>query len=454
MTQDDLDRTDSEAALEEVRALLARGQVDDALARLAALHPADQAEVIAELETDERASLLPFIPHETIADIVPYLRGETRREVVAELDPGLLGPLLDEVEPDVAVDVLHGLPPPRAQATLATMRTAPTILPLLPHADESAGGRMTSDYIALHRSWTAEEALSYLRRTKPRAEQVFYLYVVDDEHRLEGVISLRQLVVAAPEERIGDLMTPEVVSVLADADQEEVAREIQHYNLIALPVVDAQRRLLGVVSVDDLIDVVEEEATEDMYRMVGLGTQETVFSPVRVAARRRIPWLLVNLATAFLAALTVSLFEDTIAKVAILAAFMPVIAGHAGNTGTQTVTLIVRGLALDEVSPADALLVASKEIRFGLIHGTIVGALVASLALALTQNGWLALVVFCAMLGNVVVAGVVGAVLPLLMRRLAIDPALASAIWLTTFTDVMGFVLLLGLGSLLVERLA
>ena len=448
------DVVDTDAIAEEIEKLLEADGVEVALERLRGLHPADQADVISELEPDQLEALLPGIPSETLADILGYLREEPRRDIVAAIDPRVLGPLLDDVDRDVAVDILHTLPEDRATATLASMARAGEIAPLLPYADESAGGRMTSDFVALQKEWTVEETINFMRRMKPDAEQVYYLYAVDRDMHLEGVVSLRHLVIADPKQRIGEIMTPEVVTAHVGEDQEELARRLQRYNFIALPVVDEQNRLVGVVSFDDLMDVAEEEATEDMYRMIGLGVQETVFSPVRVAARRRIPWLLVNLATAFLSALTVSAFEDTIARVAALAAFMPVIAGHGGNTGTQAITLVVRGLALDEVRPADALQVMWKEIRFGAVHGSLAGALSSSLAWVLTGNEWLALVVFCAMLGNVIVAAVIGSLLPLVMRRFGIDPALASAIWLTTFTDVVGFLLLLGLGALLVGQLS
>lgn len=442
-----------ESAFQELVEALEAGRVDEAFERLLALHPADQADAVAELSPEQRAPLLTRMSREQLADLIEYLKEEPRQSIIAELDPAALGAVLDEADQDVAVDVLHGLAPDQARSVLRAMRTAPEVAPLLPYPDDSAGGRMTRDFVALNKEWTVDQALDYLRRTKREAEQAFYLYVVDNDHKLEGVVSLRQLVVARPEEHIGELMTPEVVSVYAGDDQEEVARQIQHYNFVALPVVDDLGHLLGVVSVDDLMDVAQEEATEDMYQMVGLGTQETVFSPVRLAARRRIPWLLVNLATAFISALIVSAFEETIVAVAALAAFMPVVAGHGGNTGTQAITLVVRGLALDEVEPSDATRVLWKEVRFGLLHGALVGLLSAVLALLLTQNGWLAGIVFCAMLGNVVLAAVVGSLLPLLMKRLGIDPALASAIWLTTFTDVMGFLILLGLGAVLIEHL-
>ena len=454
MADEQVERPDEEALLEEMRTLLAGGRVPQALARLAALHPADQAEVIAELETGERAPLLPRIAQETMADIFGYLREEPRREIVAELAPAVLGPLLDLVEPDVAVDILHGLPDQGAQATLAAMRTAGEVAPLLRHPDNTAGGRMTTDFVALNKEWSVEEALTYLRRTKPAAEQVFYLYVVDGEHRLEGVVSLRQLVVAAPEEHIGGLMTPDVMSVTASQDQEEVAREIQHYNFIALPVVDDARHLVGVVTVDDLMDVAEEEATEDMYRMVGLAEDESLLRPITRSVAPRLSWLLLNLLTAFAAAAMVATFEGTIQRAAVLAVFMPVIAGMGGNAGIQTITLLVRSIALRDVELGDVRYVLRRELAIGIINGVTVGLLVGVLAYAWKGNVALGVVAGLAMLLNMATAVTVGVLVPVTLKALRLDPALASGVLVTTFTDVLGFFFFLGLATLMVERIA
>ncbi len=453
MADDAIQVITSDETLGQIEKLIEEGRLDEALAQLAELHPADQAAILAELDPRFRSQIVPRIPHEAMAEIIGYIEQDGRAGVIRDLEPAAIGAVLDATDRDVAADVLHALDPAQATAVIAAMRTAAEVAPLLPHPDQTAGGRMTTGFVALNRHWAVEQALSYLRRTRPAAEQVFYLYVVDDEGRLEGVVSLRQLVVADPSERIGDLMEPDVVSARTSEDQEEVARRVAHYNFVALPVVDGSGRLVGVVSIDDLMDVAEEEATEDMYRMVGLEAQETVLSPVGVALRRRVPWLVVNLLTAFVAALTVSPFQDTISQVALLAVFMPVVAGHGGNTGTQVTTLVVRGLALDEVRVSDALRVIRKELAFGMVHGALAGLLSAGLALLLGGNGWLGLVVFVAMMGNVIIAGIVGSLIPLLLRTVRVDPALAAAIWLTTFTDVMGFLLLLGLGALLLSRL-
>jgi magnesium transporter len=449
-----MEQKDKQQPMEQVRDLLMAGDVPGALAHLGSLHPADQAEVIAALDAELRVPLLPRLPQETLADILEYLNEEPRRHVVMELEPAVLAPLLDRVDTDVAADVLHMLPPEQAEQVLLAMRTAPEVTGLLRHEDESAGGRMTADFVALHKEWTVDQALAYLRRTHPDAEQVYYLYVIDADHRLEGVVSLRHLVVATPDERIADIMTPEVISIRVDEDQEEAARILQRYNLVALPVVNEESRLVGVTTADDLMDVAQEEATEDMYRMVGLDEEESVLGPLAMSLRRRLPWLLVNLCTAFLAALTVNTFEDTISRVAALAVFMPVIAGHGGNTGTQVTTLVVRGLALGEVQLSHVLHIILKQAIFGLLQGVISGSLSALLAFLLTGNLWLALIVFSAMLGNVIIAAIAGSLIPLGMKRLRVDPALASAIWLTTFTDVMGFLLLLGLGTIAVDRLS
>ena len=447
----DPDRTD--ALLQEAQRLLAEGSVEEALAHLSALHPADQAEVIGQLDAAARAMLLPRIAQETLAEIITYLQEERRRVVVAELDAALLGPLLDRVDRDVAVDVLHGLTAERAREALAGMSSAEEIAPLLPHADETAGGRMTSDFVALHQEWTVDEALSYLRRTRPNAEQAFYLYVVDGQHRLEGVVSLRQLVVAAPEERIGELMTPEVVSAGTGEDQEDVARRIQRYRFVALPVVDEERRLAGVISLDDLVHVVEEEATEDMYRMAGLAEDETVLRPVAQSIAPRLAWLLVALVSVFGAAAMVNLFEGTIERVVALAVFMPVIAGLAGNAGVQTITLVVRSLALGEVELRHVGRVLRRELIIGITNGIVIGLLVGVAAFVWKGNMWLGVVAGLAMLLSMTTAVAAGVLVPLTLRALRLDPALAAGVLVTTLTDTLGFLFFLGLATLLVESI-
>jgi magnesium transporter len=444
---------DSASVEERVRDLLHSDDVESAREVLLAMHPADQADLFDRLDEDERQTMLSLLDADGVAALLEHMDEDVRKEVAEKTPRGALAQILDRMENDIAVDILHDMAPAEASLTLAHMRTAAEILPLMQHSDETAGGIMTRGYIALHKDMTAEEALAFLRATKPLAEEAYYLYVLDGQNHLQGIVSLRQLVVSEPQTRLEDVMVTDVVSVAPDTDQEEAARLLQRYRLRSLPVVDADGMLSGIITADDIIDVIQEEATEDMYRMVGVGADESALAPVRQSLRRRVPWLVVNLMTAFLSALTVSLFQGTIERVSTLAAFMPVIAGHGGNTGTQVTTLVVRGLALDEVEVKDAATIVAKEIAFGIVHGALVGALTAGLAYLLSGNYWLSIVVFAAMVGNVLVAGIMGALIPLGMRTVKIDPALASAIWLTTFTDVAGFLMLLGTGALLVSKL-
>ena len=454
MPDDFSDITPADEALEATQRLLHEDRTGEALTQLATLHPADQAEVIAQLDASLQTALLPRIPQEALAQILAFLNEEPRRSIVAELAPDLLGPVLDQVERDVAVDILHELPPERATAVLAGMASAADVAPLLAHTDDSAGGRMTSDFVALQQEWTVDQSLSYLRQNHPKAEQAFYLYVTDEQERLEGVVSLRQLVVAEPEARIGEMMTPEVVSVHTTDDQEETARRIERYDLVALPVVDDERRLVGVVSVDDLIDVIEAEATEDMYRMAGLAEGESLLRPLASSALPRLGWLLIALVSMSMAAIMVNVFEDTIAKAAALAVFMPVIAGLGGNAGIQTITLVVRSMTLGELELRQASRVLRRELALAIVNGVVIGVLVGILAFAWKGNVALGVVAGAALLLNIVTGVMAGVLVPLSLRALRLDPALASGVLVTTFTDVLGFFFFLGLATLMIDRLA
>ncbi len=413
------------------------------------------AEELEEQPQAEALKTLKELPLEVAGQVLEHMDEETSSKLIAHLRKSEAADILEEMAPDAAVDIIEELSEAERVELLHRMEPpeAEVLEELIAYPPDTAGGLMSPDVVALLKDLTVEQAIATLRRTAHEAETIYYAYVVDRDRRLLGVLSMRDLIIRDAHTPIEDVMHRDVVTVIADTDSEEVARLFDRYNFLALPVIDREKRLLGIVTVDDVIDVIREEATEDMHRLVGLPEEESVLSPLGAALRRRIPWLLVNLSTAFLTALVVAPFADTISAVAILAAFMPVIAGHGGNTGTQVTTLVVRGLALGEVSLGDLWRIVRKELAFGLVHGALAGAFTATLALLLTQNPWLALVVLVAMVGNVLIAGIMGSLIPLVLRRLGQDPALASAIWLTTFTDICGFLLLLGLGTLLLSRM-
>jgi magnesium transporter len=438
----------------EIRDLIADGRVDDAVTRLGSLHPADGADVIIGMDDEVRTALIPLLSREGLARIVEYLPDAERRELIDEVPSAELAPLLDEVDDDIAVDILHELSDEHAREILAGMKRAWAVAPLLGHSDETAGGHMTRAFISLNGNWTVERAITYLRRVRPDADSAYYLYIVDGSGRLEGVVSLRDLIIARPSVSLSEIMLRDVRRARSDMDQEEMARMVQRYDLVALPVVDAEDRMVGVITVDDVLDIVEEEATEDILKLAGIGVKERALSPVFESARRRLPWLIVNMAVGLCSAFIVTQFEDTIAKVAVLAALMPIIAGQGGNASIQTATIVVRGLALDEIDFSDLMRVLTKEVLLGSVKGVLFGSMLAIIAFAWSGNGTLAGVAGAAMFLNMIVASLGGVLIPMALRYgLKVDPATAAGVFDTMLTDFMGFFIFLGLATLMLDRL-
>lgn len=295
---------------------------------------------------------------------------------------------------------------------------------------------------------SAQQVIDALRQMRPEAESVYYLFATDPAGRLAGVVSLRQLVVAAPDTPLENLMDREVAALPADLTPEEQAHILSDSGLLALPVIDAEGRLVGSLDAGDLLDAVEEEATEDMYLLAGVNKDEELERPIGRAARDRAFWLVINTATAFLAAFVVSSFEAVIAQAAVLAAFMPVVAGQGGTAGTQTLTFIVRSLALGEVSLDNARRTLLRELTIGLSNGLCIGVLVGTIGWLWQGSAALGIIVGAAMLANLLLASLVGVLVPLALRALRIDPALASSVFVTATTDTCGFLIFLGLGML------
>jgi magnesium transporter len=415
------------------------------------LDPEDSAEIVAELDVEDQVKLLKTLDPEDSADILAELDTEEQSEITERVDDAMLSRILDEMEPDDAADVIGDLPEYRKERVLQGMTEADDVRPLLIHPDESAGGLMTTSFLTLRPGMRAQDAINAMREWHPDHEMPYYLFVVDAERKLVGIASLRQLVAAPPNKRIGEMMSTDVVSVPAGTDQEECARLLRKYGFLALPVVDAEHRLIGVITVDDLMNVAEDEVVEDAFRLSGVSDEESVHSNTFTSLKRRMPWLYINLLTAFAAATVVSLFESTIAQVAILAAMQSIVAGQGGNAATQRITIIVRGFATGEIDSNNALRILLKEIWLGVLQGLGI-AVVVGLGVALWQRNYvLGGVVSLAMLGNLIVAGFSGAAIPMILHKLKIDPALASAVVVTTFTDCCGFGFSLGLATLMLR---
>ena len=446
--------TDMNVVLNEVREALTAEDWDRAVELVEALRPPDQADVFEELSPDTQSELLPRLKPEDSADILEELDDEDAIEVAERLDADDLSRIINEMEPDEAADLLGDMEPDQLAVAISSIEDADGILPLLEYHDETAGGLMTSAEIVLHKDISTAEAIEHIKYTIPEAEIAYYLYVVDDDVKLVGVVSLLQIVVASSQACIDEIMNPEVISVFADTDQEAAARLMARYDLLALPVVDNDNHLLGVITHDDMVDVLEEEETEDIYRLGGVPDERLSIdvSPIS-SLRARLPWLVLNLGTAMLSALVLSLFEETIAQLAVLAVFFPIVAGVSGSAGTQTLTLTVRGLALGEVSLKNGLRALGSELLIGVANGLVLGTLVALIALVWKGTPILGLVVGLATLLNLIAAGLAGVIVPLGMSVTKLDPALASPVFVTTLTDTLGYLIYLTIATVLLLRL-
>ncbi len=447
-----MDYADIDNILEQVRIAISANDWDRAVALVEALRPPDQADLFSDLPPVEQDQLLPHLDIEDSADILEELEEEEAAEVAARLELENLARIIDEMEPDEAADLLGDIAPERAIEVLATIEKPDEIEQLLRHADYTAGGLMTSAKVTLHKDMTTNEAITHLRSVAPESEEVYYLFVVDEDVHLVGVVSLRQIIVAPPNTRIAEIMDPDVFHVEASADREEAARLMARYDLMALPVVDEEGHLLGVITHDDLVDVLEDEATEDIYRLGGVLQEHPADTSLTTVIRTRLPWLVLNLGTALSSAAVLSMFENTIAQIAVLAAFFPIVAGVSGSAGTQTLTVTVRGLALGELELSDGLKALAREVTVGLLNGIAIGGLIAVIALVWKGTPLLGLIVGLATLLNMIGAGIAGALVPLLMQLLKVDPALGSPILVTTITDASGYFIYLGLATLFLTQ--
>lgn len=439
-----------------VRRLLHVGARDDVGRLCDRMLPADIVELLRSLGPSERRLFLGILSqHDAAASVFALLPPPLRTEVLDQTADGAIASLVARQPPDEAADLLGLLEPARADAVLHLLdeKTAANLDRLMTYGRATAGGMMTTRFIALPGATTVAEAIARLRAGAPD-ETVFYVYAVDEAGRLEGVVSLRQLVLGRPEQTVESIMNPRVLSVRTDEPRARVADLVARYNLLALPVVDERNVLLGIVTVDDAIDAMADETTREMYRMAGLDTEDRVTSPAWVSVRRRLPWMVINLGTAILAATVVSFFERSIAQVVALATLMPIVAGMGGNGATQTLTVIIRGIALGDLDFSTARRAILREITVGAAIGVATGILMAGVAILWKGNWVLGVVIGAAMIINLFVAGFAGATVPILLKWLRLDPALGSGVVVTTFTDCCGFLSFLGLATLLLNRLS
>jgi magnesium transporter len=418
------------------------------------LHLADQALVYDALDSALQRRLLAGLDVDEIAHLFDELDDPKTLEAAEGLPVVQLAEILDEMEPDEAADLLGDLPAELASQAIEIMEESEDIVPLLGYPDETAGGRMTTAFLALRRRTTVDGALAFMREVPTETYFSNYLLVVDGAQRLAGLVAIRDLVAAQPTTTMAELMTPDVFFVTTHTDQEEAARTMARYDLSGIPVVDESQRLVGIITHDDVIDVLDEEATEDIYALANVSDSHLEpESGVAVQLRGRLPWLMLSTLTALLSAWVISRFEATIAEVAVLAVFQSIVAGLGGNAVTQNMTLIVRAIALGRIPRTRVVPVVLRQAWIGLLVGLVVGSSVGLAVFFWKGNATLAIILGLALFGNMIVAGLAGTLVPISLGRLGLDPAVASSVLVTTVTDSLGFLFFLGLATLYLSQL-
>lgn len=424
---------------------------DGVLKLLSSLHRADKAGLVCQLDHDTIREVLSQLSIDELSELVAAMRDADVCLFCEAIDPLTLADVLDETNPDFAAHVLRELPPETVKTVLPELKDTETITPLLEYKRGTAGGHMTTAFVALAQDMTVDEAITALRSEQPRRDTVDTLYVMDARGRLRGVLTLRQLVLAQSGTRLRSLMEKKVLSVTADTPDRECARMMEHYNISSLPVVDGYGHMVGVITLRELLHVTQEQATADMYHMVGLSEAERLSRPLRHSVKKRLPWLITSLGMALLSAIVINQFSATIGVVVALAAFLPLISAQGTNAAVQTGTIFVRSIALGELRRPTMRRAITREVALGVINGVAIAAVSFVVAFAWMRDLWLAQILALAMFLTMALAGVLGAIVPLLLRKFRADPALGSSVLLATATDVTGFLFLLGLATILIR---
>ncbi|MDH5507498.1 MAG: magnesium transporter [Anaerolineae bacterium] len=447
-------RLNRENTADKIREAIGAEQIQLASELFLELHLGDQVGVFNLLDEDERGRLLSQLDISATAHLFSHQDDSETLDAAENLSIERLADVLDEMQPDEAADLLGDLPPKQAFEVLEQMEDTEDVLPLLKYADETAGGRMTTAFISMRQETTSEEAINLLREVSPGDEAPYYLFVTEADMKLAGVVQLRELVVAGRDTKMGEIMDAEVIAIAADADQEDVARVMKRYDLSALPVVDDDNHLVGVITHDDILDVLTEEATEDIYRLANVAdAQLEPASAVGEHLKGRLPWLYLNTLTALFASWVISHFEGLISQIAVLAVFQSIVAGQGGNAASQNVALVVRGLALGNIPRGGVRKILVRQAIVGLVQGIAIGVVVGIGVALWRENAALGIVLGLALVANMVMAGIIGTLIPLGLKALGQDPALASSVLVTAVTDSFGFFIFLSLATIFMKNL-
>ncbi|WP_231687571.1 MULTISPECIES: magnesium transporter [Bacillaceae] len=447
-------------ALEESQLIdiLSNDLMDEFRDEFMQLHPYDQSLFFEKVEPEIRKKIYHYLSPKELAEIFEATKFEEEQYefYLKEMDTTYAADMLSYMYADNAVDVLNELGKDQVASYLSIMdeESAQEIKELLHYEEYTAGSIMTTEYVAIPESSTCRSAMTILRNEAPNAETIYYLFVVNDSHKLTGVISLRDLIIADEDTLIKEIMNERVVSVLVSEDQEEVARTIKDYDFLAVPVVDFEQHLLGIITVDDVIDVLDEEASDDYSKLAGVSDMDTFDKSPFTAAKKRLPWLIVLLFLGMMTANLMSIFTETLEQVALLAVFIPLIAGTAGNSGTQALAVAIRGIATGDIEEESKFKILLREAGTGLITGLLCGLIVVGIVFFWKHDLLIGLLVGAAIFGSIFVATLGGSFIPLLIHRMKIDPAVASGPFITTINDVVSILIYLGLATLFISSLS
>ena len=421
------------------------------------LHPADIADLIDNLKEGEKILLFALLDVEKASDVILELSDVSREQILEDISDKKLTEIVEEMESDDAADLIADLPEEQAKTVLEGIEPEDSeeVRQLLKYEEDSAGGIMQSELVCVQEGATIRDALQAVIKESEsdEIENIYNVFVVNGENRLIGTIPLQRLITAKPNTPVNKCVDEDIPSVNVDVDQEEVARMFEKYDLVSIAVVDDYNRLLGRITVDDVVDVIEEETSEDIYRIAGLDEDDSVFNKPIQSVRKRLPWLYFNLLTAFASVFVIGFFEDTIKMMVVLAVFMPVVAGLGGNAGSQTLVLIVRGMALGELTFENSKKALYKEILVGIANGVCVGIVIGIIAYLWKGIPILGIVLCLAMVLNIFVGTLMGTLIPLGLKWFKMDPALGSHIFVTAFTDAFGFLSFLGLATIFLRLL-
>ncbi|RZK48080.1 MAG: magnesium transporter [Pedobacter sp.] len=413
-------------------------------------HASEIAILFKSISSEERERIIHLLSVEKASEVISEMDDESHPEtLLLQLTPDKRTEIFEELDYDDATDIISLMDEEEQKDILDELNEddASSIRNLLQYDEESAGGLMNTQFISINIDLTKKEAIPEIIRQSEEIEEFYTVFAVDEESKFKGIVSLKSILKAKSSQKIADLVKEDAVYVFAQTDQEEVAKLISQYNLTSIPVLDSDMRLLGRVTFDDVIDVLEEENTEDILRISGVSEDEELGGNWKEAVKSRLPWLILNLGTAFLASSVVRHFKGTLEDISILSAYMTIIAGMGGNAATQALAVTVRRISLNDLTDSQAYRTVLKEVTVGLINGAVTGLIIFVFANYFDANPMLGLVVFLAMTFNMLIAGITGAGIPLLLKRIGIDPAIASSIIITTFTDVFGFLFLLGIAT-------